>query len=378
MRGWKENQSDPKNPAEPLKITRLRTQVVHVPFRPAIGSPLGELRSVDCVLVFLETDQGAVGEGLVFVINGQRLAVLYEMVRSLEPLVLGLDPELGGSVGARAWGDFNFVGHAGISIMGLAGVDNALWDLRGKAAGLNVSRLIGACGSAVPVYNSSGLWFTRSIDELQREAADFVSMGYRAMKMRLGQRDLQDDVARVRAVREAIGPRIRLMTDSNQQLTVSQAIRLGRMLEEFDLTWFEEPLPYHDHAGEAEVAAALVTPVASGETEYAGRGMLEMLRMRSADVLMADLQRMGGATGFIKTAHLAEAYDTPVSSHLFPEMNLALLAAVPNASFLEYMPWFEPLYRERIELDGEGRAIVPQRPGWGFSFDPAAIKRYDV
>lgn len=365
-------------PQESLKITCLRTEIAHIPFVPPIGSRLGELRSADCVLVFLETDAGLVGEGLVFVINNHRLAVLHEMVRSLEPLVLGLDPQLGGSVAARAFDDLNFVGHAGVSLMGLAGVDNALWDLRGKAAGMNVSRLIGACRTAVPVYNSSGLWYTRSIDELQREAADFVSKGYRAVKMRLGRPGLEDDVARVRAVREAIGPHIALMTDSNQQLTVSRAIRLGRMLEEFDLAWFEEPLPYQNHAGEAEVAAALVTPVASGETEYAGRGMLEMLRLRSADILMADLQRMGGATGFIKTAHLAEVYDTPVSSHLFPEMNLALLAAVRNASFLEYMPWFEPLYRERIELDGEGRAIVPQRPGWGFSFDQAAIKRYHV
>jgi L-alanine-DL-glutamate epimerase-like enolase superfamily enzyme len=359
-----------------MKITRLRTEVVHLPFTPPIGSRLAELRSTDCVLVFLETDAGLVGEGLVFTINRQRLGVLHEMVRSLEPLVIGLDPELGGSLTARAAAELNFVGHAGVSLMGLAGVENALWDLRGKAAGMNVSRLIGACTTAVPAYNSSGLWYTRSIDELQREAADFVAQGWRAMKMRLGRPRMADDVARVRAVRETIGPDIALMTDSNQQLTQAGAIRLGSMLEEFNLAWFEEPLPYRDHAGEAAVAAALTTPVASGETEYAGPGMLEMLQLRSADILMPDLQRMGGATGFLKTAHLAEAFNTPVSSHLFPEMNLALLAAVPNAMFLEYIPWFEPLYRERLELDAQGRAVVPQAPGWGFNFDAAAVRRY--
>lgn len=359
-----------------MKITRLRTEVVHVPFTPPIGSRLMTLRSADCVLVFLETDEGLVGEGLVFTLNNHRLPVLHEMVRSLEPLVAGLDPELGGSVSVRARADLNFVGHAGVSVIGLAGIENALWDLRGKAAGMNVSRLIGACRTAVPVYNSSGLWFTRSIDELQREAADFAAKGFRGMKMRLGKPDPKEDVDRVRAVRQAIGPDIALMTDSNQQLTVSQAIRLGRMLEEFNLTWFEEPVPYHDHAGEAAVAAALDTPVASGETEYTSRGMLEMLRLHSADILMPDLQRMGGPTEFLKAAHLAEAFDTPISSHLFPEMNLALLATLPNAIFLEYMPWFEPLYRERIELDSDGRAIVPDRPGWGFCFDTAAIERY--
>jgi len=253
-----------------------------------------------------------------------------------------------------------------------------LWDLRGKAAGLNVARLIGACTTAVPAYHSGGLWISRSVDELQREAADFVAQGWRAMKMRISKPRAEEDVARVRAVREAIGPDIGLVVDSNQQLTVPRAIRLGRMLEEFNLTWFEEPIPYQDHAGEAEIAAALDTPVASGETEYTSRGMFEMLRARSADILMPDLQRMGGPTEFLKAAHIAEAFNTPVSSHLFPEMNLALLAAVPNAIYLEYMPWCEPAYRERISLDAQGRAIVPERPGWGFAFDVDAIRRYGV
>jgi L-alanine-DL-glutamate epimerase-like enolase superfamily enzyme len=361
-----------------MKITKLRTKVVHFPFDPPIDGGAHLLRSADCVLVFLETDAGLIGEGLVFALNKQRLVVIDEMIRSLEPLVIGLDPELGGSFSGRAFRDIGFLGRTGVAVIGVAGVDNALWDLRGKAAGLNVARLIGACTTAVPAYHSGGLWISRSVDELQREAADFVAQGWRAMKMRISKPRAEEDVARVRAVREAIGPDIGLVVDSNQQLTVPRAIRLGRMLEEFNLTWFEEPIPYQDHAGEAEIAAALDTPVASGETEYTSRGMFEMLRARSADILMPDLQRMGGPTEFLKAAHIAEAFNTPVSSHLFPEMNLALLAAVPNAIYLEYMPWCEPAYRERISLDAQGRAIVPERPGWGFAFDVDAIRRYGV
>ncbi|HUZ75316.1 MAG TPA: mandelate racemase/muconate lactonizing enzyme family protein [Stellaceae bacterium] len=361
-----------------MKLTRLRTEVVHIPFSPPIGSALHELRSADCVLVFLESDAGLVGEGLVFTLNGSRLKLLREMVLSLEPLVVGLDPELSGSFALRAWRDVGFIGHKGVSIIGLVGVEEALWDLRGKAAGMNLSRLIGACRTAVPAYHSGGLWFDRSLDELRREAAAFVKQGWRGMKMRLGKPDPREDVARVRAVRETIGPDVALMVDSNQRWTEAEAIRLGRMLEEFNLAWFEEPIPCHDHEGEARIAAALDTPVASGETEYTSRGMFEMLRCRSADILMPDLQRMGGPSGFLKAAHLAEAFDTPVASHLFPEMNLALLAAVPNAMFLEYMPWCEPVYAERIALDGEGCVIVPDRPGWGFSFDPDAIRRLRI
>ena len=359
-----------------MKITNLRTAVVHLPFNPEIDGGLYHLLSADCVLVFLETDTGLVGEGQCFALNKQRLGVINEMILSLAPLVVGLDPQLGGSFSARAWKEIGFVGRSGVSVFGLAGVDTALWDLRAKAVGLNVARLIGACSTTVPVYHSGGLWISRSIDELQREASDFVSQGFRAMKMRLGKSTAKEDAERVRAVREAIGPDIALMVDSNQQLTVARAIRLGRMLEEYNLTWFEEPIPYYDHAGEAEISAALDTPLASGESEYASRGMLDMLLQRSADILMPDLQRMGGPTEFLKAANLAHAFNTPVSSHLFPEMNLALLAAIPNALFLEYMSWCEPIYREHIELDTAGRAIVPDRPGWGFRFDEAAIAKY--
>jgi L-alanine-DL-glutamate epimerase-like enolase superfamily enzyme len=287
-----------------------------------------------------------------------------------------MDPRDGGSLNARAWRELNFLGYQGVSIVGLAAVDNALWDLRGKAAGLNVAHLIGACRPAVPTYASGGLWLSSSIDELQREAEGFLKRGFKAMKTRVGPTEPEKMVARVRAVREAIGPDIGLMVDANQQMSVKQAIRIGRMMEDLNLTWFEEPVICHDHAGEAAIRAALDTPLASGETVYTHRGVLGMLQAGAADILMPDLQRMGGPTEFLKAGHLCEAYNIPCASHLFPEMSLALLAALPGGHYLEHMPWFESIYAEHIELDDQGRAIVSDRPGWGFSFDPAAVKRF--
>lgn len=360
-----------------MKITRLRTQVVHLPIEPAIPTAiLGSIRSADCVLTFLDTDEGLTGEGLVFSINNRRLSVIHDMIRQLEDLVVGLDPRLGGTLNATAWKDLNFLGYEGVSIVGLAAVDNALWDLRGKAAGMNVAHLIGACRPAVPTYASGGLWLGSSIDALQKQARGFVERGFRAMKTRVGPTDPEGMVARVAAVREAIGPDIGLMVDANQQMSVKQAIRIGRMMEPLNLTWFEEPVICHNHEGEAEIRAALDTPIASGETVYTHRGILTMLQAGSCDVMMPDLQRMGGPTEFLKAGHLCEAFHIPCSAHLFPEMSLALLAGLPGGSYLEYMPWFEAIYRERIELDGNGHAIVPDRPGWGFSFDPDAVRHY--
>ncbi len=360
-----------------MKITRLRTQVVHLPIDPPILTAiLGSIRSADCVLTWLDTDEGLTGEGLVFSINNRRLSVIYDMIRRLEDLVVGLDPGLGGALNAKAWQELNFLGYEGVSIVGLAAIDNALWDLRGKAAGLNVAHLIGACRASVPTYASGGLWLGSTIPQLQEQAARFVQRGFRAMKTRVGPTDPLTMVARVAAVREAIGPDIALMVDANQQMSVKQAIRIGRMLEPLNLTWFEEPVICHDHAGEAQIRAALDVPIASGETVYTHRGVLAMLQAGAADIIMPDLQRMGGPTEFLKAGHLCEAFHVPCASHLFPEMSLALLAALPAGHYLEHMPWFEKIYRERIELDADGNAVVPARPGWGFSFDPEAVRHY--
>jgi L-alanine-DL-glutamate epimerase-like enolase superfamily enzyme len=361
-----------------MKITKLNLKVVSIPLPTPIPSARIVIKTADCVLVMLETDEGPVGEGMVFTLNGHRLAVLHETLRSLEPLVVGLDPGMSGAFWSRAWSDIAFLGHRGATVVGLSGIDMALWDLRGKQSGLNVSRLIGACRDTLPIYRSGSLRLSSSIDQLQAEAAGFLREGYRAMKMSLGKPTIQEDVDRVRAVREAIGPGARLMADCNQQFSPDRAIRLGRRLEEFELGWIEEPVAYHDHAGEAAVAAALDMPVASGESEYARFGMLEMLQRKSADILMPDLQRMGGPTEFLKVAHLAEIFNTPISPHLFTEMSLSLAAALPNALIAEHMPWFAPLYGTPIELDAAGNAKVPTQAGWGYSFDPAAVARFAV
>jgi L-alanine-DL-glutamate epimerase-like enolase superfamily enzyme len=290
------------------------------------------------------------------------------MIDELAQLVIGQDAGHIGRFWSRAWESNNFLGHAGVPVVGISAIDGALWDALGKAAGLPIYRLLGGAKDRVPVYHSGGLWLDRSTGQLVEEAQSYVAQGFRAMKMRLGQGTPAFDIARVRAVRDAIGPDITLMADANQQLNEAQAIRLGRMLEEFNLAWFEEPLPAWDLEGVARVAAALDTPIASGETEYTRYGFRRMLELRSADVLMPDLQRVGGVSEFVRVGNMAASYDIAVSSHLFPETSLQVLGGLSNSSYLEYMPWFSAIYNETIELEN-GAAVVPERPGWGFTFN---------
>lgn len=351
-----------------MKVTRVETRTVTLKLDQPIGSALGQLHSFGCILVFVHCDSGIVGENLIFTLNARRTPVLRTMIEELGDLIIGRDAGHIANFWARAWKDINFLGHKGVPVVGISALDGALWDALGKASKLPLYRILGGAADRVPAYHSGGLWLSSSDKELVAEAERFAAAGFKAMKMRLGSPDPATDLARVAAVRKAIGPKIKLMADANQGLNESQAIRLGRALEEFDLTWFEEPLPAWDLDGLARVAAALDTPIASGETEYTRYGFRRMLELRSADVLMPDLQRVGGVSEFMRVGHMAESYDIPVSSHLFPETSLQVLGALSNTIYLEYMPWFSKFYNETIEF-ADGQAIVPERPGWGFTFN---------
>ncbi|HUH83302.1 MAG TPA: mandelate racemase/muconate lactonizing enzyme family protein [Stellaceae bacterium] len=360
-----------------MKIVDIRTTRVEVPLEKPIRTAIHDIRSVGALLLEIDGGDGLKGEGYLFAPGTRQLRVFEEMVLSFRPSLIGADPEFGEGIWRELWRQMNFYGHKGVSVFALSAIDMALWDLRGKALRRPIHRLLGGCRSLVPTYASGGLWLGASTPELVAEARVLVAHGFRAVKMRLGKARLEEDVERVAAVRQAIGPEIALMADANQGFTVDHAIRLGRRLEEFQLAWFEEPVPAYDLDGSARVAEALDMPIASGETEYARYGFRDMLSRRTADVLMPDLGRVGGVSEFVKVAHMADALDVPVSSHIYTEHSIGLVAALGNATYLEHMPWFGALFRERIEMK-EGMVVVPERPGLGFTFDPDAIERYRI
>ena len=360
-----------------MKITGLRTEAVQIPFETPIRTAIHYVDSLCCVLLRIDTDEGLVGEGLVWCMNPVRLPVLEAMIQSLSGKVIGRDPHEHAGLWAEMWADVNFFGHKGITLFGIAAIDMALWDLVGKAHGMSVCRLLGQSRDRVRAYHSGGLWVSLSIDELQAQAKDYLDQGYRAMKMRLGKPTVAEDIERVAAVREAIGPAVDLMADANQGFTVNHAIRMGRALEAYNLVWYEEPVQAHDLAGSARVAAEIDTPIASGETEYARYGFRDMIERGSADVLMPDLERVGGITEFVKVAHMADAFDIPVSPHVYTEQSLQLCGALSNIEYSEMMPWFGNLYNERTELV-DGDLLIPDRPGLGFTFNGDAIARYRV
>jgi L-alanine-DL-glutamate epimerase-like enolase superfamily enzyme len=355
-----------------MKIVELRTALANIPYKTWIVAP--EIKTFGCVLVFVDTDEGITGESVLWAFGTRYVNVLNSMVLSMKPDLVGENPHYTERLWQKLWREIGFFGVEGISVFGLSAIDRACWDIVGKAVGKPLYKLLGACRDRVPAY-ACGLWLNETMEELVNEARGFVRQGYRAMKLRIGKSRMEEDFERAQAVREAIGPEVKLMVDANQRFSAGQAIRIGQKLEELDIAWFEEPVPAYDIAGSAQVAAALDMPIANGENIYTRYGFRRILEMKAADILMPDLIRVGGITEFLKVAHMAEAYEIPVTPHIFPEESMHLVGAIPNCTYLENMPWLSPLYREKIEVE-DGSVVLPQRPGFGFTFDPDAIERY--
>ncbi len=351
-----------------MKITKVETALIQLPLERPLRTAIHQISAMTCLLVTLRTDEGIFGEGYSFGFSEAGLRATDEMTKGLADFVIGKDPRTPDTLFDEMLQGSNFFGQAGIIIHAMTTIDVACWDIVGKAAGLPLYRVFGGERERIPAYASGGLWLSSSIDELQAEAKGFLAQGFKAMKMRLGSPKVADDADRAAAIREVIGPDIALMADANQGLTVPHAIRLGHALEGVELTWFEEPVPTWDHEGHAQITAALKTPVASGETEYLRFGLENMLQRKAANILMPDLQRMGGYTEFRRVIGIMAAQNIPFSPHIFTEHSLHL-CSLPGALYAEHMPWFGPLFKERMILDTEGMIAMPQGPGIGFTFD---------
>ncbi|CZF82961.1 Mandelate racemase [Grimontia celer] len=360
-----------------VKITAIKRQKVTIPFERPIKTAIHDMRSVGCVLVTIETNQGICGESYLFTLNGVRLNAFDEMLKGLGEFFVGEDPRYVERHWQKVWNEVNPSGHKGLTIAALSALDTACWDLNGKLASLPLHQLFGACRDEVETYASGGLWLMDSEEQLKLDAENFIQQGFKAMKVRVGSADIQRDVRRVGLVREAVGDDVVLMADCNQSLSVKQAIRLGKALAPFNLSWLEEPVSADDLDGHVEVRRALDIDIASGETEYSRFGMQAMLQKRACDILMPDLQRIGGLSEMRKTAALASAYHIPISTHIFTEHSLCIAGSSTNCVSVEHMPWFAPLFNEEMIIK-DGKLEIPIRPGCGFTFNHQVVEKMKV
>jgi len=296
----------------------------------------------------------------------------YAHAKEVADNLVGEDPNDIGRVYQKLLWAGASVGRSGVATQAIAALDIALYDLKAKRAGLPLSKLLGSYRDSVQTYNTSGGFLHIGIDEVKERASRSLADGIGGIKIKVGQPDSRIDLDRVAALREHLGPDVPLMVDANQQWDRPTAMRVGRALEQFDLVWIEEPLDAYDAEGHAQLATALDTSVATGEMLSSVGEHISLIENRSVDIIQPDAPRIGGITPFLRLAALADQAGLQLAPHFAMEIHLHLAATYPREPWVEHFEWLNPLFNERLETK-DGRMIVPDRPGLGFTLSEQAV-----
>ncbi len=352
----------------------VRIEILKVDLAPQVKrtDAIQAFLTQETPIVRVFTDDGAEGAGYSYTIGTGGSSVVALLRDHLCPRLIGRDPALVEAI----WKDLFFATHAtavgAITSLALAAIDTALWDLRCRRAGLPLHVMAGGAQARVPVYTTEGGWLHLEPQALVDETLAARAAGFRGAKIKVGRPHVSEDVARLRAVREAVGEAFEIMVDANQCFEVGEAVRRARHYEPLDLAWFEEPLPAEDLGGHVRLQAATTLPVAVGESIYHPSHFREYLQAGACSIVQADVARIGGITPWLKVAHLAETFNVPICPHFLMELHVGLCAAVPNARWVEYIPQLDSITLSRIAI-ADGYAIPSREPGLGIAWDWTAI-----
>ena len=363
-----------------MKVTDLKMETYRWPRAKPIRNGRYVYAHAGLNVIKVETDEGLVGIGL-----GGGVIETEDITRSitehLKQCVIGQDP----FDTERIWDDMwqpKLVGRRGITTRAISAIDIALWDIKGKACGLPVYKMLGGYTDSVPVYIAGGYYEEgKGLKELASEMEESVGMGASAIKMKIGGATIKEDVERVRVVRETVGPDIKLMVDANCAYNVYEAIDIARKMETDDIYWFEEPINPDDYKGHQLVSQATSIPIATGENEYTRYGFRDLIENRCAAILQPDALIMGGVTEFMKVAAMAQSHDLPIAPHGNQDIHVHLVSAISNGLILEYYsgstdPMWDKMFKETLMVNKEGNLSPPTRPGFGIDINEEALAAY--
>jgi len=355
-----------------------RVEVLMVDLKPKVKrtDAIQAFVSQETPIVRIFADDGSVGVGYSYTIGTGGHAIVELLSRNLAPQLIGRDPDRVEEI----WKALFFHTHAtavgALTSLSLAAIDTALWDMRCRRSGRPLHIELGGAQTSVPLYTTEGGWLHIETAALVDDALRAKDAGFYGAKVKVG-RPPKEDVARLTHVREAVGDKFEIMVDGNQGAAVDEAIRRARLYEPLDLAWYEEPLPAEDLGGHIRLAASTSLPIAVGESIYSLSHFREYLQREACSVVQVDVARIGGITPWLKTAHLAEAFNIAVCPHFLMELHVGLTAAIPNGRWIEYIPQLDSLTTEGMRIEN-GRAVPSDEPGLGIAWDWAAIDRQRV
>lgn len=359
-------------------IRAVDVYLVSMPVGGGLTDATRKVEDIGFLLVKLTTQQGREGIGVTYhEVGGEATREL--IVRNMAPRLLGRDPL---QTEALWWEFFHYlrgVGRKGLMYCALSAIDNALWDLKGKIFDVPLYRLLGGNKTSVPVYASGG-WTSYDDDRLVEEMCEIAKRGYKALKFKVGVeggQNINRDVVRVRKVREAIGPDIKILVDANNCFEAATAVQLANRIRDYDITLFEEPVFADDIPGLSRFRRGTDIPLATGEHEYTKFGVRDLLLNEAADIVQADGARAGGYTEMLKIAALTQTWNVKFAPHAMEHTHLHLMAAIPNGFMLERLLMFEDLTHQVFKNAARphnGMMAVPEMPGMGLVLDMDFIR----
>ena len=355
------------------KIDQVEIMLVDLPPKVRRVDAIQSFTCQETPIVRIRTDDGEEGVGYAYTIGTGGHSVVAMLERHLAPLLIGRDP----AMVEQIWRDLLFHTHATavgvITSLALCTIDTALWDMRCRRTGQPLHKAAGGAQECVPLYTTEGGWLHLDPAALVEDALRAKQAGFNGCKLKVGRRP-QDDVARLAAVREAVGPEFEIMVDANQAFQVDDAMRRARLYEPFDLAWFEEPLPADDLGGHVRLCQATTLPVAVGESLYSIGQFRDYMQRDACSIVQVDAARIGGITPWLKVAHMAEAFNMAICPHFLMELHVALTAAVPNGRWVEYIPQLDDLTQCGMTMR-DGCAVPSGEPGLGIAWDWEKIGR---
>jgi mandelate racemase len=358
-----------------LHLTGIRSQYVRVPMRFPLGTSAATVTEAPLLLVDLETREGVVGRSYLFCYRDSGAKAIALILQEAAELIRG-QPVRPVDIAAFLARRYALLGVTGAARMALAAIDIAAWDALAVAAHMPLAQFLGAGFSQVKAYNSDGLGLMPA-DKAAEEAVRLLEHGFHGIKLRLGNADASLDRDVATAVRHAVGPDVALMVDYNQALTVTEMLARAPGLAGLNIYWIEEPIRHANYRGYAHLRTKLPSPIQIGENFDGPEAVHDALSAGAADLIMLDAARIGGVTGWMRGASIASAHGMEVSSHLFPEISIHLLAATPGAHWLEYVSWADAILQDPMVIE-RGFARPPQRPGLGLQWCPKGLARYGV
>ena len=355
-------------------ITSVEPGYYRIPLPVALSdSTHGEMTVFELNTIRVRDADGAEGVGYTFTCGRNGVAIDALLERDFPALMQGEDADRIEHLWTRLWWAMHYGGRGGPTVLALSAIDIALWDLKAKRLGQPLWKLLGGNDPRVPCY-AGGIDLDYPLDKLLQQTRDNLARGFRAIKMKVGRKRLGEDVERVKAMREFLGEGFPLMVDANMKWTADEAIRAARAFAPYDLGWLEEPLIPDDVAGHVRVVREGGLPVATGENFRTLWEFKQMIASGGVTFPEPDVTNCGGITPFIKIAHLAEAFNLPVTSHGAHDITVHLLGAVPNRSYLEAHGFGLDRYiAEPLRIE-DGFALCPDRPGHGIEFDWAGLE----